>query len=95
MLRFFPVIFLFFFIGCAPWQTPYIASSFEYQESPKKAKSTIHTILNLISIGKADLEKLRKKLGFKKFIILICLLTHSFSFTNKRRLLFTENNRDK
>ena len=83
MLRIFPVVFLFFFIGCAPWQTPYIASSFEYQESPKKAKSTIHTILNLISIGKADLEKLKKEAGIQK-VHHIDMSVDSFLFVYKQ-----------
>ena len=52
--------------ACAPWQQPYIASNYEYTNSPKIAKAKIHSFFKLVSLGNADLNKIKKENNIKK-----------------------------
>ena len=61
-MRFVLFILLSFLLSaCAPWQKPYIASNYEYTNSPKIAKAKIHSFFKLVSLGNADLNKIKKE----------------------------------
>jgi hypothetical protein len=66
-MRFVLFILLSFLLSaCAPWQKPYIASNHEYTNSPKIAKAKIHSFFKLVSLGDADLNKIKKENNIKK-----------------------------
>lgn len=83
----FRAFFIFSFIllltACAPWQIPYIASDHEYTKSPKIAKGSIHNILSLVSLGDANLQKLKKEAGIRK-VHHIDIASESFLLVYKR-----------
>mgnify|MGYP003412059355 CR=1 FL=1 len=89
-MRFVLFILLSFLLSaCAPWQKPYIASNYEYTNSPKIAKAKIHSFFKLVSLGNADLNKIKKENNIKK-IHHIDIAEDSFFYRNVTFTIYGE-----